>query len=626
MTEICPGFELSWCLIGVFNPGKTAASRAADVDFGTVLESMTGVFLMEAGSGPDAVPAITEDCSNKPAAFLVPLASHVVKSAPETTDELLKPDDNAREETNFEVEGSQGRGVTAVNAAGGCGVSPVPGPAGYADSGGSFSAPAANRAAGDAGISHTRPAVPGAAGDAGVSHTRPAVPGAAGDAGISHIRPAVPGAAGDAGVSHIRPAVPAEIAPSPEPVLPAGDLLKPVDRLLVPGVQPAEVQPLREVSTESRSIGEVQLDLTATGNTARQSPTPAGSESKAVQGNAVVQMGETVQSGSGAGPADRDLVNATERSPVEAEKATQGAARAAPVGLPQARHSPVNVTTLIPDAGGVQKAVDNQSGVTPSPTPPRNPVSTTRGPAPELGGSNRDTVGSFNVTVTPFASERGTAVPESFAAGRGMQSAAEDAPHATPPPGRIGPAVLEAAPVQAKKGSTDHTFTGAELPRAVRDLAQVFAPPGPVLADSGGFGVGKIPLTELPRLLAQRIAHRLGGLEEHSGVIRIQLHLDPPELGSVAVRVALQGDELKVHFFANDTGVKETLTGAVPELRAELERIGLNLGGTYVSVDQEHGQGFGPQLHQWQTRFWSFEGDSLHSAETVIDEGINYLV
>jgi flagellar hook-length control protein FliK len=138
-------------------------------------------------------------------------------------------------------------------------------------------------------------------------------------------------------------------------------------------------------------------------------------------------------------------------------------------------------------------------------------------------------------------------------------------------------------------------------------------------------GVGKIPLADLPGLLSQRIAHRLGSLEGHAGVVRLQFHLDPPELGSVAVRVAFDGGELKIHFFANDVVAKEALTAAVPELRAELGRIGLDLGETYVSVNQEHGRGFGPQLHQWRTGFWFSEGDSPHP-EAVIDEGINYLV
>jgi flagellar hook-length control protein FliK len=114
-------------------------------------------------------------------------------------------------------------------------------------------------------------------------------------------------------------------------------------------------------------------------------------------------------------------------------------------------------------------------------------------------------------------------------------------------------------------------------------------------------------------------------LVRNGDAVRIGLRLDPPELGNVAVRLVLTGDELKVHFFAADSAVKDVLTSAVPELRAELGRMGLSLGEAYVHVGQGHGQDY-ESRPRWGTRFWGAEGYPAQAVEAALADGINFLV
>jgi hypothetical protein len=273
-----------------------------------------------------------------------------------------------------------------------------------------------------------------------------------------------------------------------------------------------------------------------------------------------------------------------------------------PVDMPPARPAQARSTTGIPHANGPQKAAVDAPGQVQQ-VPPAGPVPENRGTGPGyvLRQGTQGVAAPSNTWYTPV----------------------ETPPGAKP---IFNAGVAEAPPVQEGRQAPPADGMRVEPPQVTPETSQAWKHAG-VLTDGPqqSNGLGRVQLEALPRLLSQRIAHRLGSLEGHSGVIRIQLRLDPPELGSVAVRVVLDGGELKVHFFANDTVAKEALQGAVPELKAELERIGLNLGETYVSVDQEHGRGFGSQLRQWRTGLWSFEVDPPYP-EMVIDEGINYLV
>ena len=80
-------------------------------------------------------------------------------------------------------------------------------------------------------------------------------------------------------------------------------------------------------------------------------------------------------------------------------------------------------------------------------------------------------------------------------------------------------------------------------------------------------------------------------------VQRAELHLNPPELGSLEVRVAVNQDETRVFFTAQHAAAREAVDAALPRLREMMGTAGLNL--VQVDVSQQglakHGQASGSE-------------------------------
>ncbi|MDQ2078089.1 flagellar hook-length control protein FliK [Marinimicrobium sp. ABcell2] len=70
-----------------------------------------------------------------------------------------------------------------------------------------------------------------------------------------------------------------------------------------------------------------------------------------------------------------------------------------------------------------------------------------------------------------------------------------------------------------------------------------------------------------------------------------ELRLDPPDLGPVQVRVAIQNDQVTVTFTSNQIAVREALDQSAQRLRDMFSEQGLNLGDVNVS-DQSEGREF----------------------------------
>lgn len=61
------------------------------------------------------------------------------------------------------------------------------------------------------------------------------------------------------------------------------------------------------------------------------------------------------------------------------------------------------------------------------------------------------------------------------------------------------------------------------------------------------------------------------------------LRLNPPELGSLEVRIQVQGDQATVNFSSPHASVRDALDAALPRLREMLQEAGLSLGNSNVS-------------------------------------------
>lgn len=186
-----------------------------------------------------------------------------------------------------------------------------------------------------------------------------------------------------------------------------------------------------------------------------------------------------------------------------------------------------------------------------------------------------------------------------------------------------------AAPDRADETPAAELSPGGKRVHApVPDAERVFKPPaaevGPAVWLSGQ--TRRVPLQDLPRQLAPEILRRITAFNGRQGVVRVELRLDPPELGSVEVRLLFTGDELKAHFFTADAVVKEILVATLPELKTDLGRAGFHLGEAFVSVGQERDEESQPSP-RWGGAFRAVSGGAGHAVEVAsLAEGVNFLV
>ncbi|RUM31727.1 MAG: flagellar hook-length control protein FliK [Alteromonas sp.] len=108
-----------------------------------------------------------------------------------------------------------------------------------------------------------------------------------------------------------------------------------------------------------------------------------------------------------------------------------------------------------------------------------------------------------------------------------------------------------------------------------------------------------------------------------------EIRLDPPELGSMQVRVNVAGDAASVSFVVQSQQAKDALADAMPKLRDMLSEQGIELGDAQVRKDNSSGQENGQQLagnsHQGQGAGNRGENDGLDDTDgmRVIEQSIS---
>jgi|GEM_PF-3428461 len=86
------------------------------------------------------------------------------------------------------------------------------------------------------------------------------------------------------------------------------------------------------------------------------------------------------------------------------------------------------------------------------------------------------------------------------------------------------------------------------------------------------------------------------------GVQTADIRIDPPELGTIHIRVAQHGDQTQVVFTSQHANVREALEGMLPRLREMFEQQGLNLGQTDVrdqGGQSQSGDSNNPNENEW---------------------------
>jgi flagellar hook-length control protein FliK len=98
------------------------------------------------------------------------------------------------------------------------------------------------------------------------------------------------------------------------------------------------------------------------------------------------------------------------------------------------------------------------------------------------------------------------------------------------------------------------------------------------------------------------------------GMHQAEIHLNPPELGRLDVKIQVHGDHANVHFSTPHGQVRDALDAALPRLREMFEHNGLTLGDVNVS-NQSLAQG---QSHS-QDSGQGTSGSSPHTGELDSD-------
>lgn len=90
---------------------------------------------------------------------------------------------------------------------------------------------------------------------------------------------------------------------------------------------------------------------------------------------------------------------------------------------------------------------------------------------------------------------------------------------------------------------------------------------------------------------AQKMQERIQMMVSKN-IQRADIRLDPPELGSMHVRIHTQGDQTTVQFQVQSAQARDAIEQTMPRLREMLEQQGLNLAESSVSEQQrERGEG-----------------------------------
>jgi flagellar hook-length control protein FliK len=101
------------------------------------------------------------------------------------------------------------------------------------------------------------------------------------------------------------------------------------------------------------------------------------------------------------------------------------------------------------------------------------------------------------------------------------------------------------------------------------------------------------------------LATRIQWLVDHD-VGEAKLKLNPPELGALDVKIALQDDKTYVQMIAHSASARDELAQGLPRLRELLSAGGLDLGGATVSGGHDDRGAFGAATPQPITRVAAF--------------------
>jgi flagellar hook-length control protein FliK len=153
--------------------------------------------------------------------------------------------------------------------------------------------------------------------------------------------------------------------------------------------------------------------------------------------------------------------------------------------------------------------------------------------------------------------------------------------------------------------------------KEIQSAASRLESPANSVADKVLAGQAKIDVPPSSPKFTEQIAQRIGIMNtEKLQTARIQL--DPPELGSLEIKIKVQQDQVSVSFSSGHPTVRDALEAQSPRLREMLEQQGVELTDVSVS-DQQHqaaGEGNPDESNDEDSGDWA-EDETME--ETVIN-------
>ena len=130
--------------------------------------------------------------------------------------------------------------------------------------------------------------------------------------------------------------------------------------------------------------------------------------------------------------------------------------------------------------------------------------------------------------------------------------------------------------------------------------------------------------TEASQKLQERI-----NIMMSKNIQRADIRLDPPELGSVHIRVNMNGEQASVQFQAQTQQARDALETTMPRLREMLEQQGINLADTQVGEQNKEGgrTNGGQRGADSDSEDWAVESEiALEEGRVLADGQVDFYV
>lgn len=102
------------------------------------------------------------------------------------------------------------------------------------------------------------------------------------------------------------------------------------------------------------------------------------------------------------------------------------------------------------------------------------------------------------------------------------------------------------------------------------------------------------------------------------GVQKAEIRLDPPELGSLMVRIQVQGEQTQVQFQVTQGQTKELVEQALPRLKEMLAEQGMMLTDSQVSQEDRQSGHEQSESDEDQTRYFTNNVDEMSAEESLL--------